>query len=217
MTEKDRLSYPGNQATVSWSRNLCIHIGECGRAEGDLFVGGRKPWCQPDLAADDEVEEVVQRCPTGALSVEFADGSRVERAPASNSIQVAYNGPLFISGELQIADAPVDLPGLKFRAALCRCGKSRNKPYCDNSHLNSDFSDYGAVGRAGDPDAKTGGPLEIRPAPDGPLLVKGNVTLASSSGRQSWSGSQVALCRCGASNNKPFCDGQHKKVGFKSE
>lgn len=217
MTEKDKFSYPGNQATVSWSRNLCIHIGECGRAEGDLFIGGRKPWCQPDLAADDEVEEVVQRCPTGALSVEFADGSRLEQAPASNSIQVVYNGPLFISGELQIADAPVDLPGLKFRAALCRCGKSRNKPYCDNSHLNSDFSDYGAVGTAGDPDAKSGGPLEIRSAPDGPLLVKGNVTLVSSSGRQSWSGSQVALCRCGASNNKPFCDGQHKKVGFKSE
>ena len=217
MTEKDEYRYPGKKATVSWNRKLCIHISECGRAEGELFVGGRKPWCEPDLASDDETEEVVRRCPTGALSVEFADGSRVEQAPAENSIQVAYNGPLFVSGELQIGDAPADVPGLKFRAALCRCGKSGNKPYCDNSHLGADFRDYGAVGRASDAGAVAGGPLQVTPAPDGPLLVKGNVTLVSSSGRESWQGSQAALCRCGASNNKPFCDGQHKLVGFKSE
>lgn len=217
MTDKDDYTYPGNKATVSWNRKLCIHIGECGRADGELFVGGRNPWCQPDLASEDETEEVVRRCPSGALSVEFADGSRVEQAPAINSIQVVYNGPLFVSGELRIDDAPADVPGLKFRAALCRCGKSGNKPYCDNSHLDSDFSDYGAVGRAGDAGADAGGPLQINPAPNGPLLVKGYFTLVSSSGRESWQGSQAALCRCGASNNKPFCDGQHKKVGFKSE
>lgn len=217
MTDKDDYTYPGNKATVSWNRKLCIHIGECGRADGELFVGGRNPWCQPDLASEDETEEVVRRCPSGALSVEFADGSRVEQAPAINSIQIAYNGPLFVSGELRIDDAPADVPGLKFRAALCRCGKSGNKPYCDNSHLDSDFSDYGAVGRAGDAGADAGGPLQINPAPNGPLLVKGYFTLVSSSGRESWQGSQAALCRCGASNNKPFCDGQHKKVGFKSE
>ena len=217
MGEKNEFTYPGSKAVVFWNRKLCIHIGECGRAEGDLFVGGRNPWCQPDLAADDEAEAVVLRCPTGALSVKFADGSRVEQAPAKNTIQVAYNGPLFVSGDLQIAGAPAEVPGLKFRAALCRCGKSANKPYCDNSHLDSDFSDYGAIGRADNAEAATGGPLEVRPAPDGPLLVKGNVALVSSSGRQSWSGKQTALCRCGASDNKPFCDGQHKKIGFKSE
>ena len=214
MADTNDFTYPGNKATVSWNGKICIHIGECGRAEGKLFVGGRKPWCQPDLASDDETEEVVLRCPTGALSVTFADGSRVERAPAINTIQVAYNGPLFVRGDLQIDDAPADVPGLKFRAAFCRCGQSKNRPYCDNSHLAADFSDYGAVGRAGD---ATGGPLQVKPAPDGPLLIKGNVTLISSSGRESWHGSQVALCRCGASKNKPFCDGQHKKVGFKSK
>lgn len=217
MADTNDFTYPGNKATVTWNGKLCIHIGECGRAEGELFVGGRKPWCQPDLASDDETEDVVLRCPTGALSAKFADGSRVEQASAINTIQVAYNGPLFVRGDLQIDDAPADVPGLKFRAALCRCGQSKNKPYCDNSHLDSDFRDYGAVGRAGDAGAATGGPLQVKLAPDGPLLIKGNVTLVSSSGRASWRGSQVALCRCGASNNKPFCDGQHKKVGFKSE
>jgi len=201
---------------VSWNGKLCIHIGECGRAEGELFVAGRKPWCQPDLASDDEAEEVVLRCPTGALSVKFADGSRVEQAAAINTIQVAYNGPLFVRGELQIDGAAANLPGLKFRAALCRCGESKNKPYCDNSHLDADFRDYGAIGKSGENNGNSGGLLQVNPAIDGPLLVTGNVTLVSSSGRESWQGSQAALCRCGASNNKPFCDGQHKKTGFKS-
>jgi len=217
MSKKETFEYGGERATVSWNGKLCIHVGECGRAKGDLFVGGRKPWCQPDLAKDDEVTEVILRCPTGALSVEFSDGRTTETAPAENTVTVAYNGPLFVTGDLDIDGAPEDVPGLGFRAALCRCGQSRNKPYCDNSHEDAGFKDYGAVGDSGSGLESSGGPLEINPVKDGPVLVKGNLTIAASSGRKAWSGTQAALCRCGASNNKPFCDGQHKKAGFTSE
>lgn len=216
MATKKAFDYPGKNATVTWHGKLCIHIGECGRAKGDLFVAGRKPWCQPDLVDDDEVREVVLRCPTGALSYEYADGSKVESGPGVNTITVAYNGPLFVSGDLEISDAPEHVPGLKFRSALCRCGKSKNKPFCDNSHESQGFQDYGAVGDSGPGLQESGGPLQINPVKDGPLLVKGNVTVVGGAGRSSWNGSQVALCRCGESNNKPFCDGQHKKAGFKS-
>ena len=85
MAKIKAFEYPGERATVTWHGRLCIHIGECGRAKGDLFVGGRKPWCQPDLAADEEVEEVILRCPTGALSVNFDDGSHIEQADAENT------------------------------------------------------------------------------------------------------------------------------------
>ncbi len=216
MSNERAINYPGKSAEVSWHGRLCIHIGECGRAQGDLFVGGRKPWCQPDVASDDEVEEVVLRCPTGALTYDIADGSRAESADDVNTVQVAYNGPLFVRGDLDIEGAPENARGLKFRAALCRCGQSKNKPFCDNSHESAEFRDSGAVGQSGDTDAGGGGPLQVKLAHDGPLLLKGNVMLKSGSGRESWRGSQVALCRCGSSNNKPFCDGQHKKVGFKS-
>lgn len=209
--------YDGKQATVAWHGRLCIHIGECGRASGDLFVNGRKPWCQPDESSADEIEDVVLRCPTGALTVDYEDGSHVEQADAVNSVHVAYNGPLFVRGDLDIEGAPENAPGLNFRAALCRCGKSRNKPYCDNSHEKAEFQDYGAVGVSGEKDAAEGGPLSIKPIKDGPLACQGNLTIFNSSGRAAYRDSKAYLCRCGASNNKPFCDGAHKKVGFESD
>jgi CDGSH-type Zn-finger protein/uncharacterized Fe-S cluster protein YjdI len=209
--------YSGASTEIFWDGGLCIHIGECGRAKGELFVGGRQPWCQPDVASDDEVKDVVMRCPTGALSVRFADGSVPETASPENTISVAYNGPLFVRGQLEIEGAPNDAPGLKFRAALCRCGHSKNKPFCDNSHEAAGFSDYGAVGETGEANAESGGPLAIKAVQNGPLLVNGNVTISGGSGRNSWSGKKVALCRCGASVNKPFCDNSHKKAGFTSD
>ncbi|MDH4047055.1 MAG: CDGSH iron-sulfur domain-containing protein [Gammaproteobacteria bacterium] len=214
MAKSDQFVFPGSRASVSWNSRLCIHIGECGRAKGNLFITGRKPWCQPDLVSDSEVEEVVLRCPSGALSVQNADGSRPEKAAAENTVTVAQNGPLYVRGELQIEGAPENAPGLMFRAALCRCGRSANKPFCDNSHEKAGFLDSGAVGETGPGAVTSGGPLQVKPSKDGPLLFKGNLVIQSGNGRRAWSGSQVALCRCGGSENKPFCDGSHKKNGF---
>jgi len=217
MARKTVFQYPGKKATVSWNRRLCIHVGECGQAKGDLFVGGRDPWCQPDLTSNEEVADVVNRCPTGALTVDFADGSGKEQPEPVNTVNLAYNGPLFIRGRLVIEGASTDAPGLAFRTALCRCGKSRNKPFCDNSHEKEGFSDYGAVGETGTDDTGARGELTIKPIKDGPLMFNGNVTIRNSSGRDAWHGDRVALCRCGESANKPFCDGTHKRAGFRSD
>jgi len=213
----DKKEFEGSQADVTWDQRLCIHVGECGRADNDLFVGGRKPWCEPDLVGVEEVVDVVERCPTGALTYVRKDGGSTETASAENEVRVAYNGPLFVRGELQIAGAADDMEGVRFRAALCRCGLSKNKPFCDNSHENGGFRDYGAVGEKGDGLEESGGPLKVEKAPDGPLLLKGNFKIVASSGRVAWTGTRAALCRCGHSDNKPFCDGSHKTEGFKAD
>ena len=108
------------------------------------------------------------------------------------------------------------MPGVSFRAALCRCGQSQRKPFCDNSHDAAGFKDSGAVGETGEGLTAEGGRLEIKPVKDGPLKVTGNLTLIAGSGVERWRGAQTWLCRCGGSKNKPFCDGTHKKIGFKS-
>jgi CDGSH-type Zn-finger protein/uncharacterized Fe-S cluster protein YjdI len=216
MSSSPIFRYPGKDADVTWDQRLCIHIGECGRAKGDLFVTGRKPWCQPDLTTVAEVVDVCERCPSGALVYQVKDGKTVERPAAENTIVVTYNGPLFARGALAIASAPPDMAGVQFRAALCRCGHSKNKPFCDNSHEAAGFRDFGAVGEASTGAAAAGGPLAINPRKDGPLQAKGNLTIVASSGCARWRGTEAYLCRCGNSKNKPFCDGSHKTAGFKA-
>ena len=216
MSNDETFTYDGEKADVTWNGRLCIHVQECGRAKGELFVGGRKPWCQPDVTTVEEVMEVVSRCPTGALTVTRKDGGPEETADAENVVVVTNNGPLVVKGDLDIDGAPEDAPGLRFRASLCRCGQSKNKPFCDNSHEDADFKEHGAVGETGE-SGDSGGPLKIGKAPNGPLLFSGNFSIVSSSARAAWQGSRAALCRCGHSNNKPFCDGRHKEIGFEAD
>ncbi len=97
------------------------------------------------------------------------------------------------------------------------CGQSKNKPLCDNSHLKAGFEDYGAVGEKGDGLEADGGKLTIKSVPNGPLLLSGNFAIVAGSGRIAWQGKQAALCRCGHSKNRPFCDGSHKQAGFKAD
>ncbi len=217
MANEKIVTYEGKDADVTWDGRLCIHVGECGRSQGELFVGGRQPWCQPDLAPTDEVEEVIERCPSGALYVLRKDGGSEETAAQENTVVVSNRGPLYLTGDLEIDGAADDMPGVRFRAALCRCGQSKNKPFCDNAHETSGFEDRGSIGETGPGIEAKGGPLKITRAPNGPLILTGNVTLIAASGRVAWQGTKAALCRCGESKNKPFCDGAHVEAGFEAD
>ena len=218
MSNKKVFKFDGDKLDVLWDGRLCIHVGECTRAKGELFVSGRKPWGQPDLGDADYVADVCDRCPTGALTYQRKDGGRVEAAPSANVVTLANNGPLYFEGNLQIDGAADDMPGVRHRAALCRCGDSKNKPFCDNTHEDEGFRDRGALGDTGDVTLESsGGPLRIEKAPNGPLLVNGNFVIRTASGREGWRGTKAALCRCGVSKNKPFCDGGHKPAGFEAD
>lgn len=212
------ITFDGTAVDVTWNGSLCIHVGECGRAKGDLFVSGRDPWCTPDAHTVEEVVEIIERCPTGALSYRIeGDDAPVEQPDAANTAVVANHGPIYLRGALQIDGATDEMPGVATRAALCRCGKSKNKPFCDNTHEGIGFKDRGAVGDAGAAIEATGGPLVVERIPDGPFEVTGNLTIHAGSGRPAWTGTKAWLCRCGASKNKPFCDGSHTAIGFKAE
>ena len=102
MSGKKIYDYPGKDADVQWDERLCIHIGECGRANNELFVGGRQPWCQPDLVTPEAVVDVVLRCPSGALTFRRKDGGPAETPVKENTVTVAHNGPLYVRGDLEI-------------------------------------------------------------------------------------------------------------------
>jgi len=214
MTKDKITKYPGRNIDVQWDSRLCIHIGECSHSKGELFVNSRDPWCQPDLVDDEYVRNVIRRCPSGALSYRDKSDDDNEKAPKYNTVKVVYNGPLYLHGELDIENTPGDMPAVNFRAALCRCGESNNKPFCDNSHLKEGFQDFGAVGETGEEAWQQGGTLTVTFVKDGPMILSGNFAIIAGSGRTAWHGKTAALCRCGHSNSKPFCDGSHKSAGF---
>ena len=149
---------------------------------------------------------------------EEKDGVTAEVTPAKNEITLTENGPLYFSGDLQIDGAAAGMEGVGLRAALCRCGKSKNKPFCDNSHKAVEFSDEGALGQSGEAALESsGGPLTVKRIENGPLIVSGNFSIREASGHEGWRGTRAALCRCGESKNKPFCDGAHKVAGFEAD
>ena len=203
---------------VTWSKRRCIHAAECVRGLPAVFQPGRKPWVMPERAGAGTIAEVVMRCPTGALHFERHDGGPAEPKPASNTIEPTRGGPLHLRGDLELLNAD-GTPLLRdTRVALCRCGQSRNKPFCDNSHLEADFLDRGEVFEGGVKplEGEPTGPLRVTVSADGPLLVKGPVTVRSADHRVALVGGAASLCRCGNSGNKPFCDGSHLRVGFKA-
>ena len=60
------------------------------------------------------------------------------------------------------------------------------------------------------------GMVTIETIKNGPYIVKGDVELIDSDGSKFPAEKRMALCRCGASTEKPFCDGSHSRIGFKA-
>ncbi|HSS92900.1 MAG TPA: (4Fe-4S)-binding protein [Candidatus Dormibacteraeota bacterium] len=155
-----RKVYRGQDIEVSFDLDICIHVAECLRGQPRVFQLNRRPWALPDMAAADEVAEVIKRCPSGALLYRRLDDGPQEEPDKRTTITPMRNGPLLVSGPIEVRreDGTVEtLP----RATLCRCGESQHKPFCDNRHIAIGF-------RA------PGNPFRIhlspvRPQPDKPI------------------------------------------------
>lgn len=214
MISKKR-EYQGDGIVVSHDVNRCIHVAECLRGLPAVFDLDKRPWIQPIKASPDELTEIIVRCPSGALHFVRTDGGRAEAMPEANTVLPAVNGPVYIQGNVKVT-SPGGETLQDTRVALCRCGASDNKPYCDNSHLKIDFraADRSIYPPGEAHEMETGGPLEITPLTAGPYLVQGNFEIRNADGQSLFNGHQTTLCRCGASQNKPFCDGSHKLIGF---
>jgi CDGSH-type Zn-finger protein/uncharacterized Fe-S cluster protein YjdI len=207
--------YTGAAATISWDAGRCIHAAECVHRVPASFDPKAKPWIRPDAAQAQALADAVNHCPSGALSMTHADGTSAMATPQDNTANVTAGGPYHFRGKLALRVGESELGDT--RLALCRCGGSANKPYCDNSHRKNGFADPGAlpVDVAAPPDVDASAPLRIKAKPNGPLQCEGPLTLVGANGRRMFA-QTTFLCRCGGSANKPYCDGTHKRNGFTS-
>ena len=130
-------TYPSDDLIVEYDAARCIHVKECVKGLPTVFDPNRRSWVDPRLASAEEVEDVIRRCPTGALHYRRKTGESETPAP-TNEVRTVADGPLYIQGRIDLKQASGETTP-ETRVALCRCGASTNKPYCDNSHAEAGF------------------------------------------------------------------------------
>jgi CDGSH-type Zn-finger protein/uncharacterized Fe-S cluster protein YjdI len=202
----------GEKIDVGFDGKRCIHSRNCVLGLPKAFVPNAPgEWLYPNEASVDAIVQIVESCPSGALTYKRKDGSTDEAPPPVNTVRLRENGPLVLHGDLEIDGEKM------LRATLCRCGASSRKPFCDNSHNKIDFAATGEpASKESAPLESRGGLLKVIPQPNGFLRLEGNMEIVTGNGRTVDRATKAFFCRCGHSGNKPFCDSTHKKIGFQA-
>jgi CDGSH-type Zn-finger protein/uncharacterized Fe-S cluster protein YjdI len=203
----------GRALTLMFEAKRCIHARFCVTGAPSVFLANvQGPWLHPDTIDVERLAAIAQECPSGAIRYRRKDGRAEESAPPVNLAGIRESGPYALRGRLQLDGAEIG-----YRATLCRCGASKNKPFCDGSHHTISFA---ATGEPASTQTEMlperDGVLAVDPEINGPLQVRGNLEIISGTGRVVARVTKARLCRCGGSASKPFCDGTHARIGFLS-
>jgi uncharacterized Fe-S cluster protein YjdI len=136
--------YSNNDITVIWKPNVCIHSTLCWKGLAEVFNPKEKPWIKMEGASTQKIMEQVSKCPSGALSFEKNEKVSNEQQPTAatqeNIIECLPNGPLLINGKVIVKKSDGTEEIKNGTIALCRCGASKNKPYCDGNHRAIGFT-----------------------------------------------------------------------------
>ena len=134
-TKDEILTYDGEEVTIHYNRLLCSHASECGKRQKAAFDSSRKPWIMPDNASKEEIIDVVEACPSGALRFNLTGGDPQHANVDIAGITVERDGPYRVTG-IPLASARQAKGASAEKYVLCRCGASKNKPFCDGSHVD---------------------------------------------------------------------------------
>ena len=155
--------YRNDDITVYWKPSACVHASFCYRELIEVFDPSRRPWVDMDGSTTERIIEVVNLCPTEALSWKWNDDEKNENVESDQSNHIKFRRPELMNAREQ---EPEDIP------------------------------------------------VSVKIMTDGPIIIKGNFTLFYGGNKKEVKDSLVSICRCGASDHQPFCDGQHRKIGF---
>jgi CDGSH-type Zn-finger protein len=138
-----RKTYAGKKIIIHDNRKICSHAAECVNNLPSVFKFDARPWIDPEAATLEESINTIRKCPSGALSysidgVEYKDQN--ERKPM---VTVSKEGPYIITGGVELIGDNLQFGdgASKEHYTLCRCGASRNKPFCDGMHRVINFKD----------------------------------------------------------------------------
>lgn len=131
--------YTNGEVTIVWEPEACIHSGICVKGLPNVFRPKVRPWIRIDKAETEDLISQVKRCPSGALSFYMNDKEDQPSEVLDAKVEVLENGPLLVYGTLNVINKDGTSEIKKKTTAFCRCGVSANKPYCDGSHVKSEF------------------------------------------------------------------------------
>ncbi len=153
MDKNDR-DYSNDDITVHWRPDKCVHATICYTRLRSVFDPSRRPWIRMDKGTTDKIIDIVDQCPTDALTYTRINSPEKEKEKPSDSInekkesiepptkiQIIENGPALVSGEFEIKDINGTKLAKANNIALCRCGKSSTLPFCDGTHNRIGFKE----------------------------------------------------------------------------
>jgi CDGSH-type Zn-finger protein len=139
-TKNRRDVYAGKRITIFDNRAICSHAAFCTDELASVFRHRDKPWIHPDGAGIQEIVAQIKKCPSGALSYAI-DGVEAEPPQRPPMVTVTDNGPYAITGGIELVGVKFGDGASTEHYTLCRCGASKNKPFCDGSHWDVGFKD----------------------------------------------------------------------------
>lgn len=143
---KSTFKYTNDEVTVVWKPDTCIHSKICWTQLREVFDPVKRPWVNMAGDTTKNIIEQVRKCPSGALSYylnnedEKAQEADIQSEAAGIiNIEIKPNGPILITTDCNIAHTDGKNETKRGVTALCRCGQSSNKPYCDGTHRKVGF------------------------------------------------------------------------------
>jgi uncharacterized Fe-S cluster protein YjdI len=158
--------YRNNDITVFWKPDACVHASYCYRELIEVFDPGRRPWVDMNGGTTERIIEVVNMCPTEALTWKWNDEEKNKDISPDQTNHVIFRRPELL--------------------------REKEKVFEKN-------------------------PVSIKIMMDGPIVIKGDFTFQYSGNNKEMKDGIISICRCGASNQMPFCDGTHRKIGFEDK
>ena len=136
-----RDNYVGKKITVHDNRGICAHSARCTDTLKSVFLLGQEPWIDPDGEEAKKIAATVEQCPSGALSY-TVEGIEHRDWDSEPMILVVPNGPYAVRGGASLEDAQLGEGASKEHFTLCRCGQSKNKPFCSGAHWYHHFDEH---------------------------------------------------------------------------
>ena len=135
-----RVAYAGKTITIFDNRGICSHAGFCTDRLKTVFRMHAEPWIDADAASVAEIIAAIENCPSGALDY-ARDGVAAPPATREAKVTVMDSGPYAVTGSVALEAVAFGDGASKEHYTLCRCGGSKNKPFCDGTHWHIGFKD----------------------------------------------------------------------------